>query len=61
MTKVSMSPEWCLKMAELEGESEVGAGICIYCDGTGDVHRIDGEWLGVCPNCTPLPAVEGDL
>lgn len=21
---------------------------CPYCDGTGDVHRADGEWLGVC-------------
>lgn len=22
---------------------------CEYCDGTGDVHRADGEWLGECP------------
>lgn len=21
---------------------------CQYCDGTGDVHRADGEWLGTC-------------
>lgn len=21
---------------------------CTTCDGTGDVHRIDGEWLGYC-------------
>lgn len=21
---------------------------CPYCDGTGDVHRADGEWLGAC-------------
>ncbi|TRM53244.1 hypothetical protein YH64_009085 [Achromobacter sp. LC458] len=21
---------------------------CEYCDGTGDVHSIDGEWRGVC-------------
>jgi len=21
---------------------------CPYCDGTGDVHGIDGEWRGVC-------------
>lgn len=27
---------------------------CGYCDGTGDVHRIDGEWLGYCPVC-PRP------
>ena len=24
---------------------------CEYCDGTGDVHRADGEWLGSC-DCT---------
>ena len=22
---------------------------CTYCDGTGDVHSIDGEWRGKCP------------
>ena len=22
--------------------------LCPYCDGTGDVHRINGEWLGTC-------------
>lgn len=21
---------------------------CKYCDGTGDIHSIDGEWRGVC-------------
>lgn len=21
---------------------------CEFCDDTGDVHRADGEWLGVC-------------
>jgi hypothetical protein len=26
---------------------------CPYCDGTGDVHRIDGEWLGECTECSP--------
>lgn len=25
-------------------------GRCATCDGTGDVHRIDGEWLGPCPH-----------
>lgn len=25
-----------------------GADTCEYCDGTGDVHRPDGEWLGKC-------------
>ena len=24
---------------------------CEYCDGTGDVHRADGEWLGGCKEC----------
>ena len=24
------------------------AGRCQYCDDTGDVHSIDGEWRGVC-------------
>lgn len=24
---------------------------CEYCDGTGDVHRADGEWLGECTVC----------
>lgn len=29
------------------GEDHNG-GRCPGCDGTGDVHRIDGEWLGTC-------------
>lgn len=28
---------------------------CTYCDGTGDVHSIDGEWRGTCP-CAAAPA-----
>lgn len=24
---------------------------CEYCDGTGDVHSIDGEWRGECTAC----------
>jgi uncharacterized paraquat-inducible protein A len=24
---------------------------CEYCDGTGDVHSIDGEWRGECTEC----------
>lgn len=28
---------------------------CTYCDGTGDVHGIDGEWRGTCP-CAAAPA-----
>lgn len=27
---------------------ESAAASCEYCDDTGDVHRIDGEWLGFC-------------
>lgn len=27
---------------------------CPYCDGTGDVHGIDGEWRGSC-NCAQVP------
>lgn len=26
----------------------VGTEFCPHCDGTGDVHDLDGEWLGVC-------------
>ena len=28
-----------------------GDAVCEVCDGTGDVHRPDGEWLGKCPFC----------
>ena len=28
---------------------------CTYCDGTGDVHSIDGEWRGTC-HCAAAPA-----
>lgn len=24
---------------------------CPYCDGTGDVHSITGEWRGACTEC----------
>jgi hypothetical protein len=26
-------------------------GRCEYCDGTGDVHSLDGEWRGECTEC----------
>lgn len=26
---------------------------CPYCDGTGDVHNLAGEWLGECKLCQP--------
>jgi hypothetical protein len=29
---------------------------CEYCDGTGCVHRIDGEYLGECTECAPREA-----
>lgn len=34
---------------------------CEHCDGAGDVHRADGEWLGECKECNqaePAPAQE---
>lgn len=40
--------------------SEYNGGHCTYCDGTGDVHRADGEWLGECPDCKPERAPVGD-
>ena len=30
---------------------------CQYCNGTGDVHGIDGEWRGECTECKTAPAV----
>lgn len=30
------------------GAGESPATLCEYCNGSGDVHRIDGEWLGRC-------------
>jgi len=32
---------------------------CPYCDGTGDVHGLDGEWRGQC-NCGAQPEQERD-
>lgn len=26
---------------------------CPYCNGTGDIHSIDGEWRGQCTECKP--------
>ncbi|GAA3266085.1 hypothetical protein GCM10020258_34560 [Sphingomonas yabuuchiae] len=34
-------------------------GRCPDCDDTGDVHRIDGEWLGTC-HCPAGKGVSGD-
>ena len=37
---------------QIQIRDEVG---CIYCGGEGHVHRLDGEYLGVCDSC---PAYE---
>jgi hypothetical protein len=34
----------------VKSESEVTER-CIYCDGTGEVHGVDGEWRGTCTEC----------
>lgn len=42
------------ELAALQGildaapEAPAGQERCEYCDGTGDVHGLDGEWRGVC-------------
>lgn len=51
---------------EVDEEADIRAALsqqadprCEYCDGTGDVHRADGEWLGECKECDasePAPA-----
>lgn len=33
---------------------------CPYCDNTGDVHSIDGEWRGECHECKARHAERGD-
>lgn len=35
----------------LKAENEQLRGRCEYCDGTGDVHGLDGEWRGECTEC----------
>ena len=35
------------KASQAQAKRE-NAGRCQYCDDTGDVHSIDGEWRGVC-------------
>lgn len=34
--------------ADVRAALRQGAQRCEYCDGTGDVHALDGEWRGVC-------------
>jgi hypothetical protein len=33
---------------------------CARCDGQGGLHRIDGEFLGDCPDCTDLRRLLGE-
>lgn len=39
----------------------VPPGRCAYCDGTGDVHSIDGEWRGVCTECDAGSALQAEI
>lgn len=36
---------------DVAAPAEQQAPRCSYCDGTGDVHGIDGEWRGICTEC----------
>jgi hypothetical protein len=53
-----------LPVVMVAGEATAAQGEkrCEYCDGTGDVHRADGEWLGACtcPLGAPSPAAPGN-
>lgn len=42
-------------MTDAKRMAQQGEQRCTYCDGTGDVHGIDGEWRGSCP-CAAAPA-----
>lgn len=39
---------WRAWQAALSQQGEVVKSRCPYCDDTGDVHSIDGEWRGEC-------------
>lgn len=39
--------------AALSSQEQGQAVACEYCNGTGDVHRADGEWLGECDCVKP--------
>ncbi len=43
-TKTRLHPSTVMVDAQPDQET----GRCMSCDGTGDVHRADGEWLGRC-------------
>ena len=32
---------------------------CFNCDDSGDLHGLDGEWLGLCAYCKPSTTPEG--
>lgn len=42
--------------AALSHQGEVVKSRCPYCDDTGDVHSIDGEWRGSCDCCKVVKA-----
>lgn len=44
-----------------EGAPAAQVAMCGACDGTGDVHRADGEWLGECPHCKKAAAQVADM
>lgn len=46
---IAAAPDMLAKLADLAGE-------CAECDGTGFVHRVDGEATG-CPECADIFAV----
>jgi len=53
-------PDWTnyrqgVEDGKAEALAQQGEQRCTYCDGTGDVHGIDGEWRGSCP-CAAAPA-----
>lgn len=40
------------RIQDLTGPASGGEAVrCEYCDGTGDVHSLDGEWRGTCTEC----------
>lgn len=70
MTKVNITEEQCMKMAELEGDSEIGAGLhpiivpCEACQGEGRTLTNNGgpddTDHGVCPECNGDRVIEVD-
>lgn len=51
LMKAGQSAGFQYMTAETRDEIEAAlanAPRCEHCDGTGDVHRADGEWLGTC-------------